>query len=264
MKKYIIFVLMFYMIFNLIACGQPKDQVGTSDTINDAFSSVAENSLSSSENISSENRSETTDSGLPSSSDLLNQYGDAYYSRLNIDDAPVNLKDLRAVESVYIRLLRPEVFFYSWASAADIKADDLIEICAQYNLLDLPTDIEDVYLPEYVHAPAEQVEAAIQKHFNVISEYLKTSKWYEYGNVKNTYYLVVGGGGYWPKAISAEQDGNQIIIEAGMFALEDMSLTPCGTLTVELNDKNVVKYLSYQIDESFEQRHKNYEIANEN
>lgn len=257
MKKYIIFVLMFYMILSLIACGRPKDQVSASDTINDTFSSAAEskkenNSLSSYENISSDNRSETLDGGLPSSSDLLNQYGNAYYNRLDIDDAPVDLNDLKAVTQVYVSPVNVNVFYYSWATPSDITADNLIEICARNNFLDLPRDKEGVYLPENSDPPAEQVEASIQKYFDVDSNYLRTSQWYEYEGIKNTYSLVGGfGGGFSARAISAEQNGNQIVIEVGIYKLEDFSLTPSGTLTVELDGENIIHYISYILEDSF-------------
>ncbi len=258
MKKYIISVFILYIVCSLVACGAVAS-VSASDTINDAFSSAAESkketsSLSSSENISSDHRSETTDSGLPSSSDLLNQYGNAYYSRLTIDDAPVDLSDLKAVTQVYVSPVNVNVFYYAWAAPSDITADNLIEICARNNFLDLPRDVENVYLPEYANAPADQVEAEIQRHFDVESDYLKTSQWYEYENIKNTYLLVGGfGGGFSARAISATQNGNQIMIEVGIYKDEDFSLTPSGTLTVELSEKNEVKYISYQINELFKQ-----------
>ncbi len=262
MNRSFYLVLIVCTLLILASCSAP---VGTVSSADDSLPSAVDSAIvSSPSSVDSAPQSSDSASSAPlASSDLLNQYGDAYWSRLRIDDAPVDLSDLRAVDNVYIAPLIPSVFFYAWASPSEIKADDLICICAQYNLLNLPTDVEGVYLPEYFHAPAEQVEAALQKHFDVSSEYLKTSEWYEYGNVKNTYGLVVGGGGYWPQAISAKQDGNQIIIETGMFALEDMSLTPCGTLTVELDNKNVVKYISYQIDEAFHEEYKNWGIADE-
>ncbi len=250
MKRSIYLVLTVCAFVALASC---STSVGTLSSAGGSLPSAVNSAISS---ISSDDialqSSNSTSSTLPASSDLLNQYGDAYWSRLRIDDAPADLSDLRAVERVYLKPLGLAVFYYDWASPSEIKADDLICICAQYNFLNLPTDVEDVYLPEYAHAPAEQVEASIQRHFDVNKDYLRTSEWYEEGSVKDTYYLVVGSGGY-PKALTATQDGNQIIIEASMPVITDGSFVPCGKLTIELSDENVVKYVSYQMYDSFKE-----------
>ncbi len=216
---------------------------------------------------------QSTSGGLPDAHDAsvssaAKQERQDHLSSLTIDSAPVNLNDLDAVTMVYLNPLIPtgHVWFYSWGSAADIQPDHLIQICAYNNFLNLPMDEESVYLPEYANAPAEQVEASIQRHFDVQSEYLKNATYYEDdGNGNSTYFLVGGfGGGWWATAMSARQEGERIIIgvgitksgtETGLKEGEIQTpfgrLSPVGTLTLQLNEDNVVQYLSYDYDESF-------------
>ncbi len=216
---------------------------------------------------------QSTSGGLPDAHDAsvspaAEQERQDHLSSLTIDSAPVNLNDLDAVTMVYLNPLIPtgNVWFYSWRSAADIQPDHLIQICAYNNYLNLPMDEESVYLPEYANAPAEQVEASIQRHFDVQSEYLKNATYYEDdGNGNSTYFLVGGFGGGWrATAMSARQEGERIIIgvgitksgtETGLKKGEIQTpfgrLSPVGTLTLQLTEENVVRYLSYDYDESF-------------
>lgn len=204
----------------------------------------------------------------PVSSSTAEQQRQDYLSSLTIDSAPVDLNDLDAVTRVYVNPLIPtgRVWFYSWDNAYEIQPNHLIEICAYNNFLHLPMDEEDVYLPEYVNAPAEQVEASIQKHFDVQSEHLKNATYYDDdGNDGSTYLLVGGfGGGWWATAMTARQEGEQIIIGVGITKsgtatdLKDGEiqtpfgrLSPVGTLTLQLTEDNVVRYLSYDYDEKF-------------
>ena len=175
----------------------------------------------------------------------------AYLQGLNIDSAPVDLSDLAAVTAVYVSPLPNDCYLYGWKSASEITADNLIEACAKENFLKLPRDEEDCYSPESAHPPAENVETAIQKHFDVDVEDLRKSTWYEKEN--HTYSLVSGFGGGWSGvAVSAKQTGNQIFIEIAIEKGMDNSITPVGTMTVELTPDNVVRYISYEYtNESF-------------
>lgn len=180
-----------------------------------------------------------------------------YLQGLSIDSAPVDLNDLAAVTAVYVSPLPNNCYLYGWKSASEITADNLIEACAKDNFLHLPRDIEGVYLPEVNKPAAEDVEKAIQKHFDVDADYLRTAKWYEFSEdeviQENTYLLIGGFGGGWSAlAIAAEQTGNRIIIEIAIEKSMDMSITPVGTMTVELTADNVVRYISYEYtNESF-------------
>ena len=204
----------------------------------------------------------------PVSSSTAEQERQDYLSSLTIDSAPVDLNDLDAVTRVYVNPLIPTglVWFYSWHNAYEIQPDHLIEFCAYNNFLNLPMDEEDVYLPEYAHAPAEQVAASIQKHFDVQSEHLKNATYYKDDENGNSTYLLVGGfgGGWWSTAMTARQEGELIIIgvgitksgtETGLKEGEIQTpfgrLSPVGTLTLQLTADNVVRYLSYDYDESF-------------
>ncbi len=171
-----------------------------------------------------------------------------YLQSLNIDSAPVDLSDLKAVTAVYVSPLPNKCYLYGWESPSEITADNLIEACAKNNFLNLPRDDEECYLPESAHPLADDVEAAIQKHFDVEANSLRKSKWYENENGKeHTYSLVSGfGGGWGAVAVSAEQMGNQIKIGIAIEKGEDESITPVGTMTVELTEDNVVQYISYE------------------
>ncbi len=174
-----------------------------------------------------------------------------YLQGLNINSAPVDLSDLAAVTAVYVSPLPNDCYLYGWKSVSEITADNLIEACAKDNFLKLPRDEEDCYFPESAHALAEDVEAAVQEHFDVDVEYLRKSRWYE--KEDHTYSLVSGFGGGWSGvAVSAKQTGSLIIIEIAIEKGVDDSITPVGTLTVELTQDKVVRYISYEFtNESF-------------
>ncbi len=183
--------------------------------------------------------------------------------------------DLGNMDDVTVEFLTPlttDFLFYSWGSASEITADNLIEFCAKNNLLNLPQDVEGGYAPKYMNAPANEVEKALQKNFDVKADYLRTSKWYDAST--ETYVLGVGGGGVGRIAISAEQKDRKIIMEVGLMApdeeddegmiarkkampyyphtLKGWIVFPSGTMTVELTDENIIRYISYELNESFQ------------
>lgn len=216
-------------------------------------------------------------SNVLSNAKRLDQQRVDFLDSLNINSLPVDLKDLEAVTRVYLDSLVScgKIWDQSWKTPSEIPADQLIEICAYNNLLDLPRDFEGIYKPGHEYAPASQVEAAVKKFFDVKSSYLKTSKWYQPQN--NTYLLIGGfGGGVWAKAMSAKHEDDKIIIEVGLlYAInerelkemgEDVAealkspdkiitknaiLVPCGTLIVEHKDKKPIQYCSYKIKDGF-------------
>ncbi len=187
----------------------------------------------------------------------------------------IDLNNMDDVSAAFVDPLANNCLLYSWNSASEIRADHLIAICAKNNFLELPRDVEGVYLPEYVNAPADEVEKALQKNFDVRSEYLKTSKWYDADT--QTYVLIIGGGGAHFRAMSAENTKEGIMIQIGLAAYddneEDMAarkkampyqpltdepyrggwvIFPSGTMTVELTDENIIRYISYELNESFQ------------
>lgn len=197
------------------------------------------------------NQQQGEEMGSSDSLMISSEQGQAFAQGLNINSAPVDLSDLAAVTAVYVSPLPNHCYLYGWDSASEITADHLIEACAKENFLHLPRDIEGVYLPEVNKPAAEDVEKAIQKHFDVDADYLRTAKWYEFSEdevkQENTYFLIGGFGGGWSGvAIAAEQTGNRIIIEIAIEKSMDMSITPVGTMTVELTPDNVVRYISYE------------------
>ena len=105
------------------------------------------------------------------------------------------------VNRQYVQPLMPfdsRMALTEWASPKDIDASTLIAFCAFHNFLDLSQKNS-----EYTdhHGKAELVEAAIQKYFDVPTEYLRISKEYNYVDefgvlYKDEYFIeTVGGGG---------------------------------------------------------------------
>ena len=204
--------------------------------------------------------------GIGEASDAVEIQPDTAIKAENVD-----LSNMDDVTAAFLAPLTTKPLLYSWESASEITADDLIGFCAKNNLLSLPQDEEGGYAPEYANAPADEVEEALKKNFNVTTEYLRTSKWYNADT--KTYALVIGGGGVGPVAISAEQQEGKIMIAVGLMASDDEEnedmiarkkampyyphvvkgwiVFPSGTMTVELTDENVVKYISYELNDSF-------------
>ncbi len=178
----------------------------------------------------------------------------------------VDLNDLSTVRTTYLSpIAAGHNWYYSWDDVSKIDADDFIRICTDINYLGLPRDVEGVY--ENAEQPAARVEAAIQERFEVSSEHLKTSQYYNPEN--ETYFLYAGGNsGWYPVALSAKQDGNVIVIEVGInyplpmsdektaglvsIAEGDGVAIPAGTLTINLSENKQPQYLSYLLyDEDF-------------
>lgn len=178
----------------------------------------------------------------------------------------VDLNDLATVRTTYLSpIAAGRNWYYSWDNVSIIDADDFIRICTDINYLGLPRDAEGVY--ENAELPAARVEAAIQERFEVSSEHLKTSQYYNPEN--DTYFLYSGGNsGWYPVALSAKQDGSVIVIEVGInyplpvsdekaaelvsIAEGDGVAIPAGTLTINLSQNKQPQYLSYLLyDEDF-------------
>ena len=180
------------------------------------------------------------------------------YIGFKIENQP-EFSDLAQVNETFISPLYQlnALWFYSWNSPAEIKADDLLTACGMENYLKLTQNDEGLYSSR---ASAEAVETAIYERFGVNAEYLKTSQYYF--KEDNTYQLVGGGGGGWnAQAISASQNGDILTIAIGILhpngdswkvtvGDKDMgdgfTLSPQGTLTAE-NKNGYLKYLSFQL-----------------
>lgn len=161
----------------------------------------------------------------------------------NIDAAPVaDLTDLYALTEVYVWPLTVNggTWFQSWATPQDIPADQLVYVCAFNGWVEYDNSDETVQ----PFAPAEEVEAALQKHFDVTADYLRTASAYNAEN--NTYPMTEGGGGWAAVAMSAKQQGTQIVIQVGALPPDETQAEKMGILTLELTDENVVRYISYE------------------
>lgn len=191
------------------------------------------------------------------------------------DRFSVDINDLDAVTKEYLYPLDPNgrLLTYEWKNTSQINPDDLIDFCAFNNFLGLEQDFEGVYLPECSNAPAEAVEAAIQLHFDVTSEQLRTSS--RYDPATNTYVMLGGWGGGWHmQAVATYPTVNGLEIKLASYRLlteeeaeyeqtklksyspgaaliyeEDYSglptlVIPTGTLTIEITEDKTVRYIS--------------------
>ena len=186
------------------------------------------------------------------------------------NSAPADLSNLDAVTKAYVAPLGDYCLCYPWASASEIQVYHLIDICGDSNLLNRPADV-NLNTPD---PSAAEVEAALQRHFDVSADYLRTS--WMYDKKDQTYHLYTNKQELPFRAISATQKGNRVEIEVGLTVpdpgkIEDKEATllagyaavnyrpygkdrlifPSGTLTVELTGDNTVKYISYQCSETF-------------
>lgn len=133
--------------------------------------------------------------------------------------------------------------------------------CYYSNYIGWEKDFEGVFIEKA--APAELVEWSIQEHFDVDSEYLRTSMFYNPED--HTYKLVGGfGGGFDTATIRGGQRGNQLTVEIGLLGTftdrellpgetliktegyTDQILTPLGVLTLELIYGKKARYVSFK------------------
>ncbi|WP_101908270.1 hypothetical protein [Marasmitruncus massiliensis] len=269
-KKWLNIFCCLLLTITLTACNAQSESAAPEEN------SMSESSISTSSEIEDSSEPSSSQQEVPSSSSEPDQARLDYLNSLNIDSAPVDLNDLEAVTRVYVQPILTNIYFYEWEDASQIKAKDLIDICSYNNFLNLPRDNELCYPPEYSNAPADQVETSIQKHFDVTKAYLETAP--QFNAQHHTYELIGGfGGAVWPVAMSAEQQGNQIIIKVGILCavnkqeLQEMgdtapkalqstkiiwvsrgALVPSGILTAEIEDEKTVEYSSYQLYDGFE------------
>ena len=233
-KRIFTIILVLSITLALNACGQSNSQ-------NPAASSPVSNEPMESADTTSNEESAPSSAGQELSEPEFTYYADESNlpNEPNIDGAPVeDLTNLKTVTEVYVwpLTINGSVWFQSWASPSEIPAGMLIYICAFNRFVEF--SLSNPF------APAQQVEAALQQHFDVTTEYLRTAS--SYDAQKNVYQMPEGGGGWITVAMAAEQKGNQIIIKVGNLGPEETIPTPMGTLTIELTDQNIVKYISYQ------------------
>lgn len=226
MKKLMILTLVVALLVITTGCEKRKEQVSEPPA-------EVSNTLEESEN---------TDSSLPEVKTVTYDL-EKMPESANINAAPVeDLTDLYAVTGTYVWPLtvNGSVWAESWSSPSEIPADQLVYICAFNEWV--AYDFSDETVQPF--APAEEVEAAIQKHFDVTVDYLRTANSYNADN--NTYPMSEGGGGWAAVAMSAKQEGDQIIIQIGQLPLDETEASEIGILKLEVTDDNIVHYISYE------------------
>lgn len=187
---------------------------------------------------------------------------DQYYERYdftspplgpNLENMPTDLGDLALVTKAFVwpLIATGGCLTYSWDSPADINADDLIDICAYNNMLNLPTEPADLTIfggAAYAEglADAGSVENVLQKYFDVTVEHLRTSK--RYDAQTNTYAMLSGwGGGGEFLALSADIQGDLIAIHVGYGHSDRERIDNQGVLSIRLDAEGNIHYQSYKI-----------------
>lgn len=172
------------------------------------------------------------------------------------EEAPyqINTSNIKDLQEKYVTpiLVCGDIKTYNWSSAQEIQADDLIEFCAYQNLLNLPTEEDRAirYSGKYVNniAPAEEVEAAILKHFDVSREHIRTSKYYnEDSNTYSLIYRITGT----LVLNNVEKEGETFVFH--LFNSPDPKIV--GKLKVNFLSDGTIKYQSLELDE--------YELLNQ-
>ena len=135
------------------------------------------------------------------------------------------------------------VTFSSWENASEIDADNLVEFyswAAYLESLDIIIPDNLIQNNGYTNLlPAEVIEQAIQRHFSITAEHLRTSMYY---HADSDSYEVVGLGG----ASSYEilnvtlSDG---IVEIEFNGLQDGDLFQTGKLSIKQNGE-AYQYIS--------------------
>lgn len=169
----------------------------------------------------------------------------------------IDLSNLALVGFAYVEPLYSGIYDYSWNDVSEIKADDLVLTCCKANYLELMTiETRDFYIDPFW--TADFIEFSIQKHFDVSSDFLQTSSFYD--NEKDIFQVSGNDNeNSRPIALSAELKGKQIIIEVGIHftdppyepspgdtKVSDGYLRKKGILTVEQTYAKQVKYVSFK------------------
>lgn len=171
--------------------------------------------------------------------------------------------DLEAMSRLVQPLFRgANLYSKSWSSARELSPDDLVNFCAANNLLNLPQDFEQCYLPGFDYPQAEQVEAALQKYFDIDEAFLRNSQ--QYDPKTNTYQLIGGFGSLCSGvALSAKQEEQLLLIEVGVLyemnqitplsndhiVTKDGVLVPFGSLQIEMLGDSLYRFHSYSLRE---------------
>lgn len=230
-KQFTAIILALTLSLMITACSQPDNQ-------------SSNQSLSSTESdISIEGSQDDVSMAAP---DAAQSYEWLFDDNIrptgpDINGAPVkDLTDLMALTTVYVWPLTQngEPWFKSWVSPSELSPNALIHICAFNPLVEF--DIDDPFVA------AVQVETAIQRHFDVSIEYLRTAS--AYNAEENVYQMPEGGGGWTTVAMSAEQQGEQVVIKVGKLGPEETVPTPLGTLILQVENQSNVKYNSFELD----------------
>ena len=166
-----------------------------------------------------------------------------------VDPGTVKLNDVEMLTNVFVTpLIRSSnVWAKSWDKPSELEADYFIQFCGINNLLKRPLiETGDGLESTQPVCAAQEVEQAIQRYFDVKSEYLRTSSTYD--AAADTYTLPsLCGGGQEVFATGAEKDGARLNITVAMSMLGEKDKPFLkGVLTVELKDESF-RYLSYKV-----------------
>lgn len=125
----------------------------------------------------------------------------------------------------------------NWNKPSELHPDTFVEFFSiKTNLAILSTDATMITIP------ASIVERYIQRHFDVESNYIKQSQYY---NAQSDYYSIpMHSGGGAPKVIGIEEKDNIIKIKYEFYSrADDITVTRTGELTIK-TDSGDFQYLS--------------------
>jgi len=125
----------------------------------------------------------------------------------------------------------------NWNKPSELPPDSFVRFFSvKTNLAILSTDATMIAIP------ASIVERYIQQHFDVESDYIKQSQYYNAQS--DDYSIPMHSGGGAPKVIGIEEKDNIIKIKYEFYSrADDITVTRTGELTIKI-DSGDFKYLS--------------------
>jgi len=131
----------------------------------------------------------------------------------------------------------------NWDKPSELPPDTFIEFFSiKTNLAILSTDATMITIPAII------VERYIQRHFDVESNYIKQSQYYNAQT--DDYSIPMHSGGGAPKVVGIEEKYNIIKIKYEFYSrADDVTVIRTGILTVKITDRPYFQYLNNKTTE---------------
>ena len=146
----------------------------------------------------------------------------------------VNTSDLNYLtEEFLVSMSRSGITAHSWNSVEEIPVDNLMLFYVAKNDISNNNNINWDTTP----IKANDVELYITKYFDISPDYLHNSKYYDSNS--NAYQFESLGGAASAKVISAEINGNELILCYEYYSpADDVTVIRDGTLVLVFSDNN--------------------------